>query len=91
MPLPELLQTLKNEIMSYIIKNNLPKGIIKETGRFRNRTVVAQYFSGLYNHLITNFYSATIFLRNESDKELRGTIKVEIDGFYYYIELFKED
>lgn len=51
--------------MSYIIKNNLPKGIIKETGRFRNRSIVAQYFSGLYNHLITNLYSATIFLRNE--------------------------
>ena len=77
--------------MSYVIKDNLPDGIIKPTGRFSNRTVVALYFSGLYNHLITNFYSATIFLRNESDKELRGTIKVEIDGFYYYIEVFKED
>lgn len=26
-------------------------------------------------------------LRNEQNKPLRGTIRVEVDGFYYYIEL----
>lgn len=28
-------------------------------------------------------------LRNEESDNVRGTIRVEVDGFYYYVELFK--
>lgn len=72
----------------YVIKNNLPEGIINPTGVFPIRRNAAEHFMGLYNHLVCNGYGVKVFLRNEIDKPLRGQIRVEVDGFYYYIELF---
>lgn len=72
----------------YVIKNNLPKKIITETGDM-NKREAAHFFLGLVNHLNTNDYKISVMFRNEKGKDLRGTISVEIDGFFYYVELYK--
>ena len=72
----------------YRIKNNLPKKIVADTGDF-NKQDAAHFFLGLVNHFNTNNYRIKVVFRNEKGKDLRGTIQVEIDGFYYYVELFK--
>lgn len=74
---------------SYIIKNNLPDGSITPTGVFKRRNAV-QHFINLINYLTINDYKIKTFLRNERNKPLRGTIRVEVDGFYYYVELIAQ-
>lgn len=73
----------------YIFKNNLPKGILVQTGAFSRGNAV-HYFMGLVSHLNNNGYPTKHYLRNERNKPLRGTIKVEVDGFYYYVELMRQ-
>ena len=73
----------------YIIKNNLPKKIVAEAKQM-NRREAARFFLGIVNHFNTNDYKVKVVFRNEKDAPLRGTIQVEIDGFYYYVELYKE-
>ena len=75
--------------MAYIIKNNLPNNVITPAGKM-NRREAARHFLGLVYHLNMNEYVNKVIFRNVKGKDLRGTIQVEIDGFYYYIELFKE-
>ena len=74
----------------YIIKNNLPDGIIKPTGEFTRRDAMKN-FLGLVNYLNDNSYWFKVLLRDENGKPLRGQIKVEVDGFYYYVELYDAD
>ena len=74
----------------YIFKHNLPKGIINPVeGKF-SRFNASHYFMGLVSHLNNNGYPTKHYLRNERNKPLRGTIKVEVDGFYYYVELIAQ-
>jgi hypothetical protein len=47
-------------------------------------------FWGTYSRLKKRFQTS-ITLRNEFGSSARGTIKVEIDGFYYYVELYKNE
>lgn len=75
--------------MAYVIKNNLPDGIIKPTGEFTRRNAM-KHFIGLVNYLNDNSYWFKVLLRDEKGKPLRGQIKVEVDGFYYYIELYED-
>ena len=35
-------------------------------------------------------HTCKMFIRDERQKPLRGSMQIEIDGFYYYIELYKE-
>ena len=71
----------------YIIKNNLPDGIISPVGAM-GEFDAERHFLGLANHLTTNGYSIKVAFRN---KPLRGRIQAEIDGFYYYVELYKSE
>jgi hypothetical protein len=73
----------------YIIKNNLPNNLIAPTSAM-NRKEAARHFMGLVYHLNINNYNTKMVFRNHKGKDLRGTIQVEIDGFYYYVELYKE-
>ena len=70
----------------YVFKNNLPQGILVQTGKF-SRSNAVHYFMGLVSHFNNNGYPTKHYLRNERNKPLRGTIRVEVDNFYYYIEL----
>lgn len=72
----------------YIIKNNLPDDLFTER-EIETRDEALETFHSLCRDLYTH-YQTTIFLRDEVCRELRGSIRVEIDGFYYYVELFKE-
>ena len=73
----------------YVIKNNLPDGIIKPTGEFTRQNAL-KHFLGLVNYLNDHSYWFKVYLRDEKGKQLRGQIKVEVDGFYYYVELYKK-
>ena len=73
----------------YIFKNNLPKKIQIQTSAFCRSNAV-HYFMGLVSYLNNNGYPTKHFLRNEREKPLRGTIKVDVDGFYHYVELLRQ-
>lgn len=73
----------------YLIKDNLPEGIIKPYLTFARRSVALSRLLRVFTILNTKGYNVKLHLRDEKKKPLRGTIKVEIDGFYYYVELFK--
>ena len=71
--------------MEYIIKNNLPAQEGISQVRVWNREEAAQEdFNDILIALSRRHFVKTFF-RN---KPLRGQIQVEIDGFYYYVELF---
>lgn len=74
----------------YVIKHNLPEGFFCDRiiDNFLTRECASDYFVQIYKTLVSNGYGVKVFLRNEHDKPLRGQIRVEVDGFYYYIELF---
>ena len=71
----------------YVFKHNLPNGIINPVSGSFSRFNASHYFMGLVSHLMNNGYSVKHYLRNEKEKSLRGTIKVDVGGFYHYIEL----
>lgn len=54
-----------------------------------NKKDAARHFLGLVYHLNVNNYQTKVTFRNKSGVDLRGTIQVDINGFYYYVELFK--
>lgn len=71
--------------MNYIIKNNLPDSEGIGTPRvWRNKRAAAEDFQDILAALEKNYPTKVIY-RNTP---LRGRIQVEIDGFYYYVELF---
>lgn len=71
--------------MAYIIKNNLPKDGYK-TVRREGEEKAKESFMDMQAELAKK-YSVKAVFRN---KPLRGRIQVEVDGFYYYVELYKE-
>lgn len=74
--------------MEYVIKMNLPK--MEVSGyRLKTRMRAINCFMRIYNKLLEQEGFVTIFIRNKRGEALRGTIKVEIDGFYYYVELYR--
>lgn len=76
--------------MKYVIKHNLPDGIIKPCDGTFTGCGAIQHFMGLVSFFINNGYETSHFLRNETNKPLRGTIEVNVDGFYYYVELIAQ-
>lgn len=76
-------------MLMYIIKNNLPKAKMHLT-EYGTRDDALKNFWGTYSRLRIKF-PTSIVLRNEFGSSARGTIKVEIDGFYYYVELYKNE
>ncbi len=74
---------------TYIIKNNLPEGIIKPTCEFSADDAI-KHFMGLVSFFMNNGYYTSHSLRNDGIKPLRGTIEVCVDGFYYYVELIAQ-
>lgn len=68
----------------YEIKCNAPK---YECHRFYDQDITAKCgFFSLQSRFEAMGYSVKTFFRSNP---LRGRIQVEIDGFYYYVELFK--
>lgn len=70
----------------YIIKNNLPIDLDNRTIEWESAKWARQEFMDIAKRL-SEKYQTKFFLRTNP---LRGTIQVEIDGFYYYVELYKE-
>ena len=69
----------------YIIKNNLPNDIPSPIYK-RTAKEARQEFMDIAKTLSEKCPTKMTF----RTRLLRGTIQVEIDGFYYYVELYKE-
>lgn len=83
--------------MKYVIKNNLPEEesdlLLKRYGSLSDMyTATAR---NMFMKVLEYFRNRPgikiifVWYRDEKRKPLRGSIQVEIDGFYYYVELFK--
>lgn len=70
----------------YIIKNNLPTELGLSTRRWKTEVAAREDFMAIVE-MLSRIHHTKVVLRT---KHLRGTIQVEIDGFYYYVELYKE-
>ena len=74
----------------YVIKNNLPTETDGfKVDRFKSREEAVAGFLDNYQKL-SKQYEVEMHLRNENFSDARGTIQVLIDGFFHYVELFKE-
>lgn len=73
----------------YIIKDNLPIGKRHEE-IWKKESSAKSAFLAMAGQLAER-YSVKTYFRNRSGKDLRGTIQVDIDGFYYYVELFRDN
>lgn len=78
----------------YIIKNNLPEKEKELLGRFFD--TADALFTGIARTTFLQMadwlakrYDTNVIFRNQKGKELRGRIQVEIDGMFYYVELYK--
>ena len=74
----------------YVIKNNLPTetdGFKVDRWKSREEDVAA--FLEDYK-ILSEKYETEMHLRNENFSDARGTIQVLVDGFFHYVELFKE-
>lgn len=69
----------------YIIKNNLPTESDHTPDVWQTANEARTDFMDIINILSAKYHTKVVF-RN---KPLRGTIQVEIDGFFYYVELYK--
>lgn len=72
----------------YSIKSNIP-GRDYSRGNLTRREA-SKAFMGIARRLTDEGYEVTATFRNTPRIDLRGTIKVMIDNFYYYVELFRE-
>lgn len=73
----------------YIIKDNLPVGK-NHLETWKKEQSAKSAFLAMAGQLAER-YSVKTYFRNMPGKDLRGTIRVEIDGFYYYVELFRDN
>ena len=65
--------------MAYVIKNNLPGQKDRTPDVLKKESSARSKFMSLVA-ILSEKYPTKVTFRN---KPLRGTIKVEIDGFYY--------
>lgn len=77
--------------MKYIVKHNIPYLAHKET-KFpeKNKEDALFLFRYLENRCIKAGYPVKSFVREDENKPLRATLKVEVDNFTYYVELFAQ-
>lgn len=79
----------------YIIKNNIPdiieacafKLLFGNSRTYKKKSSARNYFHQAETCL-SNFNTKSYLRLGDI---IRGTIQVEIDGFFYYVELYKEE
>ena len=70
--------------MEYELKCNAPR--FESHRHYPDDTIAKCDFFSLQSQLEARGFSVKTFFRSSP---MRGRIQVEIDGFYYYVELFK--
>lgn len=73
----------------YVIKNNLPLRYMQPRQYFATKEEAKKSFLFTYE-VLSSMHTCKMFIRDERQKPLRGSMQIEIDGFFYYIELYKE-
>lgn len=71
--------------MVYNLKCNAPQYEQHRKYPIDAKDIAISDFQSLQSQFEAKGYSVKAYMRN---KPLRGTIKVEIDGFFYYVEMF---
>ena len=74
----------------YVIKNNLPNDFLSRSIQHSvedNKELARLIFKDIVEILYLKWPIKVTF----QEEEMRGTIQVEIDGFYYYVELYKTE
>ena len=79
--------------MEYTIKNNLPDCGTRDYIQCKYKNLIDRYdakeaFFEIAKSLSYEYHTEITF-SDKRNKPLRGTIQVEIDGFFYYVELYK--
>jgi hypothetical protein len=69
----------------YTIKSNVPNHFHGPIHTHKERA--KEIFLNICKELSAK-YPCKMFLRDTNEKPLRGQIQVEIDGFFYYVELY---
>ena len=72
--------------MKYIIKHNMPVKYMEEYVEYPTHRAARMAFLATAIVMADKYYIKVTY----REKPLRGTIQVQIDGFYYYVELYKE-
>jgi hypothetical protein len=72
--------------MQYELKCNAPRFDSLRKYPEGSDTIAKSDFFSLQSQFEARGYSVKTFFRNNP---MRGQIQVEIDGFFYYVELFK--
>lgn len=72
--------------MKYVIKHNLPIMYMEDYVEYPSHRAARMAFLSTSIVLADRYYIKVTY----REKPLRGTIQVEIDGFYYYVELYTE-
>ena len=85
-----IIHILNNTIMAkYIIKNNLPTEHLKHVQNFGSKEDAKKSFLFTFQ-VFSALHPCKMVLRDEKGMNLRGTIQIELNGFFYYVELYKE-
>lgn len=75
--------------MAYTIKHNLPNGYMQHEQTFGNKRDAKRDFMNTFE-VFSSLHDCKLFIRDEAGKPLRGSIRIDIGGFYYYVELYKQ-
>ncbi len=79
----------------YVFKNNLPDCGVREHIQIKYKDPIDRYAAeeAFFKTAksLCYVYNTKIIFRNKRNMPLRGTIQAEIDGFYYYVELYKTE
>jgi len=72
----------------WTIKENLPMGMLG-FGKinYESKVRAKNAFVFMFEKL-SKKHSCKMFFRDTADKPMRGQLQVEVNGFYYYVELF---
>lgn len=70
----------------YVIKSNIPSDKVDYNARWSTEERATKDFFDIASRLSEEYPISVVF----NNKILRGTICAEIDGFFYYVELYKE-
>ena len=71
----------------YIIKHNIPSCPLDAKVEWKTKKAAKDDFMEIADIASAHYPTKVIFRNNP----LRGTFQIEVDGFYYYVELYKED
>lgn len=72
----------------YTVKHNIPTKTFMSEERFSHKRDALNRFRLIEKWCIKMNFPCKTFVRNDKGKSIRATLQTEVEGFYYYAELF---